>query len=74
MDELKKVRFEAFIDVFSTEPLPLESPLRKLPNVVISPHVAGFSSQMCAMCARESILLIRDYFERKPIVDKIYSD
>ena len=33
----------AALDVFEEEPLPQESPLWKLPNVLISPHVSGFS-------------------------------
>jgi D-3-phosphoglycerate dehydrogenase len=31
----------AGLDVFATEPLPTESPLRKLDNVILSPHNAG---------------------------------
>jgi phosphoglycerate dehydrogenase-like enzyme len=31
----------AGLDVFDTEPLPAESPLRKLNNVILSPHNAG---------------------------------
>jgi len=31
----------AGLDVFATEPLPIESPLRKLDNVILSPHKAG---------------------------------
>lgn len=31
----------AGLDVFQTEPLPDESPLRKLDNVILSPHTAG---------------------------------
>lgn len=34
----------AGLDVFEQEPLPKESPLWTLPNVIISPHTAGFSS------------------------------
>jgi len=33
----------AFLDVFWHEPLPAESPLWDLPNVIVSPHSAGFS-------------------------------
>lgn len=39
--ELRSGRIMAVLDVFDEEPLPLESPFRTLPNVVISPHSAG---------------------------------
>ncbi len=35
----------AALDVFATEPLPPESPLWELPNVIISPHTAALSLQ-----------------------------
>jgi D-3-phosphoglycerate dehydrogenase len=31
----------AGLDVFATEPLPADSPLRKLDNVVLAPHAGG---------------------------------
>lgn len=34
-------RFKAAIDVFPTEPLPLDHPIRRAPNVVLSAHRAG---------------------------------
>ncbi len=35
----------AGLDVFETEPLPADSELWELPNVIISPHTAGFGEQ-----------------------------
>jgi len=34
-------RFKAAIDVYPKEPLPLDHPIRKLPNVILSSHRAG---------------------------------
>ena len=34
----------AALDVFPEEPLPAKSPLWGMPNVIISPHIAGYSS------------------------------
>jgi len=51
----------AVLDVFSEEPLPKNSPLRRFPNVVLSPHIGG-STQEClkriAQKACEEILLV----------------
>ena len=36
----------AALDVFEESPLPIDSPLRKLENVVITPHAASFSDRI----------------------------
>jgi phosphoglycerate dehydrogenase-like enzyme len=38
---LSEGRFKAAIDVYSEEPLPLDHPICKLPNVILSSHRAG---------------------------------
>ena len=43
VDELQAGRLEAALDVTDSEPLPPESPLWKLSNVLLTPHVAGDS-------------------------------
>lgn len=41
VEELKTGRISAYLDVFSKEPLPKDSPLYALDNVILSPHIAG---------------------------------
>jgi phosphoglycerate dehydrogenase-like enzyme len=42
----------AGLDVFETEPLPSDSPLRDLPNVILAPHCAGISYESGRAMAR----------------------
>jgi phosphoglycerate dehydrogenase-like enzyme len=49
--------------LFAVEPLPAGSPLRKLPNVLLTPHCAGGSIEaVVAMTNRcvDNLLAIRD--------------
>jgi phosphoglycerate dehydrogenase-like enzyme len=39
--ELRTGRVEAMLDVTDPEPLPPDSPLWDLPNVTLTPHIAG---------------------------------
>lgn len=41
---LRAGRLTAALDVFDSEPLPVDSPLWDCPGLVISPHVAGFAA------------------------------
>jgi phosphoglycerate dehydrogenase-like enzyme len=41
--ELEKGRLFAFLDVTAPEPAAEDSPLRRLPNVVLTSHMGGFA-------------------------------
>ncbi|HLZ64497.1 MAG TPA: hydroxyacid dehydrogenase [Ktedonosporobacter sp.] len=43
LNELCAGRIFAALDVFNQEPLPAGSPLRTLPNVILSPHIAALT-------------------------------
>ena len=63
----------AGLDVFETEPLPTEHPLWTMPNVIITPHMAGFGPHVNER--RYEIILdnTRRFMQGKPlrnIVDK----
>lgn len=44
-EALQAGRFIAALDVFDPEPLPPDSPLRSLPNVILTPHIAGYGNE-----------------------------
>lgn len=52
----------AGLDVFDTEPLPADSPLRSMPNLVLTPHVAWRSDGANRNLARQCVESIASYF------------
>jgi phosphoglycerate dehydrogenase-like enzyme len=57
----------AGIDVFETEPLPLDNPLRTLDNVVITPHLGYVGVQAYEVYFRETVEDIRAFLDGKPV-------
>jgi D-3-phosphoglycerate dehydrogenase len=54
----------AGLDVFESEPLPSDHPLRRCPNALLTPHVAWYSdrsaARLYAMAAEEAVRAIRE--------------
>ena len=61
----------AALDVFSTEPLPLDHPLRDLPSVLLSPHMAGSSQQAAGRILGQSQANLLRVVNGEPVVDVV---
>ncbi len=68
--ELSKGRFFAFLDVSDPEPPALDSPLRSLDNVVLTPHTAG-CIENCTRMGELAVDELRRFFAGEPAVYEI---
>lgn len=50
----------AALDVYEQEPLPVESPLRRAPNLVLTPHLGASTKEAQISVAREVALALKD--------------
>lgn len=55
IEELRKNRFTAVIDVTQPEPPEADHPYRTLPNVVLLPHIAGAANNGCTRMATYAV-------------------
>lgn len=61
----------AFLDVFAVEPLPTDSPLWTLPQVVIAPHTAGLSSHEDRRIAELFADNLRRFIAGRELVNRV---
>jgi phosphoglycerate dehydrogenase-like enzyme len=61
----------AALDVFEEEPLPNDSPLWKMDNVIISPHVAGFTPHYDDRATALFAENLRRYLAGKPLLNQV---
>jgi phosphoglycerate dehydrogenase-like enzyme len=57
----------AGLDVFDTEPLPLDHPFRKLDNVVLTPHLGYVSEQNYKKFFADAVEDIRSFLDGEPV-------
>jgi phosphoglycerate dehydrogenase-like enzyme len=62
----------AVIDVFSKEPLPEESPLWEIPNVILSPHIAGASAHYQERAADLFLENLGRYMLGEPLLNRYH--
>jgi len=57
----------AGLDVFDVEPLPVDHPLRKLDNVVLTPHLGYVSAESYKVYYSDIVANIRNFIDGKPV-------
>lgn len=57
----------AGLDVFHTEPLPADSPLRSVPNLVLSPHMGFITEEVFRAFYRQLLENLEAWLDGKPI-------
>jgi phosphoglycerate dehydrogenase-like enzyme len=72
--ELAQGRFWAALDVFDTEPLPLDHPFRGMDNVLLSPHVAGLTLDSQGSLMAEMIDEAERFFVGQPLQHQVTRD
>lgn len=74
VEEMKKNRFTAVLDVYEHEPLPLDHPLRSLPNVYPIPHMGGPTYDRRRFVTLALIEDMNNMISGKPLKMEISSD
>jgi phosphoglycerate dehydrogenase-like enzyme len=72
IDALRSGRLSgAALDVFEQEPLPPDSPLWDMPNVIISPHIAGYTSRYFQVVYDIFSTNIQRYLAGEPLINQV---
>jgi phosphoglycerate dehydrogenase-like enzyme len=67
-------RLNAFVDTPDPEPLPAESPLYDLPNVVLTPHVAGSLGNEISRMGDLAVGEIRRFLAGEPLAHEVRAE
>lgn len=72
IDELEKERIFACLDVTDPEPPLPDSPLRKLKNVLLTPHIAGIVNSGLSDIGRFCVEEIKRFINGQPLLNEIF--
>jgi len=76
IEELETGRIKAALDVFEVEPLPVDSKLRSLSNVLLIPHMAGPTIDRRRYCTNGVLDDVERFYKGEPLkyeIDKAYA-
>ena len=71
VEELQRGRLRAALDVTDPEPLPGAHPLWRLPNVLITPHMAGDSPEATIRTYQLAGDQIRRFAAGEPLINEV---
>lgn len=69
--ELRTGRISAGLDVFDAEPLPADSPLFGLDNVVLTPHIAGGTTWSRLQQGRDVVGEVARFLREEPLAHEV---
>lgn len=64
-------RIRVALDVTTPEPLPADSPLRAMPNVIVTPHLAGQGRYGHIRIGEATLNALEDFFAGRPVIGAI---
>ncbi|MFJ5260131.1 hydroxyacid dehydrogenase [Streptomyces sp. NPDC088387] len=64
-------RLEAYLDVTEPEPLPSGHPLLSLPNVLVTPHIAGAQGAEVARLGRYAVAEVERWLAGEPLLGEV---
>ena len=64
-------RIQVASDVFINEPVPPDSPIHQIPNLIASPHIAGPTADLYSQCGDLALSNIRNYLAGEPLAARV---
>src|SRR5690606_26964658 len=74
IEELKLKRFKVVLDVYEREPLPDDSPLRKMDNALLIPHMGGPTVDRRKYATLAVLDDIDNFINNRPLVHEITAE